>query len=38
MKKHFCTAIHYILDNPVKAGLVKEVKEWPWTYVNLDSG
>lgn len=24
----------YIVQNPVKAGLVKQWDEWPWTYVN----
>lgn len=27
---HFHKAVHYIENKPVKAGLVKEPKEWPW--------
>ena len=27
---HFHKAVHYLEHNPVKAGLVKEAKEWPW--------
>jgi REP element-mobilizing transposase RayT len=27
---HFRKALHYIESNPVKAGLVKDAKEWPW--------
>lgn len=30
--------ILYILNNPVKAGLVKEWKDWKFTYVNPDLG
>lgn len=25
----------YIIDNPVKAGLVKDANEWPWTYPRV---
>jgi REP element-mobilizing transposase RayT len=28
--------IKYILENPVKAGLVKQWEDWPWSYLNLD--
>ena len=28
--------IRYILNNPVKAGLVKEWREWPYTYLAPD--
>ncbi len=28
---HFHKAVHYIENNPVKAGLVKEAKAWPWS-------
>ena len=31
-EKHFTSAIQYILENPVKAGLVSDVKDWPWSY------
>ena len=30
--------IQYILNNPVKAGLVKEWKDWKYTYVNPEYG
>ncbi len=30
--------IHYILNNPVKAGLVKEWKEWSFTYLSSELG
>lgn len=30
--------ILYILNNPVKAGLAKEWKDWKFTYVNLEFG
>ena len=36
-EKHFASAIDYILENPVKAGLVKQGQDWPWSYVNLDT-
>jgi REP element-mobilizing transposase RayT len=26
--------IHYVLDNPVKAGLVSTWREWPWNFVR----
>jgi REP element-mobilizing transposase RayT len=28
--------IKYVLYNPVKAGLVKEQKDWKWTYCKYD--
>ena len=27
--------IAYVIENPVKAGLVKDASEWPWTYPRL---
>jgi len=30
--------IHYILNNPVKAGLVKDWKDWAFTYINPEMG
>ena len=27
-------SIRYIQNNPVKAGLVKEWQQWPWTFVR----
>ena len=26
--------ISYVLDNPIKAGLCKERKDWKWSYIN----
>jgi REP element-mobilizing transposase RayT len=31
--EHTQTTIRYIRNNPVKAGLVKDGKDWPWTYI-----
>ena len=30
-EEHFQTAIRYIHQNPVKAGLVKDPRDWPWS-------
>jgi REP element-mobilizing transposase RayT len=30
--------ILYVLNNPVKAGLVEDWKDWPYTYVNPELG
>ena len=30
--------IHYIRNNPVKAGLVKNWRDWPYSYVSPESG
>ncbi|HMP83763.1 MAG TPA: transposase [Verrucomicrobiota bacterium] len=30
-EKHRQTAVRYIENNPVKAGLVREAKDWPWS-------
>jgi putative transposase len=27
--------IAYVLNNPVKAGLVKDWREWPWSWKRL---
>jgi len=27
--------VHYIRQNPVKAGLVEKADDWPWTFVRL---
>ena len=37
-EKHFSHAVNYIIDNPVKAGLVNQWTDWKWTYIhpNLD--
>jgi putative transposase len=31
---HFFNCVHYTLQNPVKAGLVTNWKEWKWSYIN----
>ena len=31
---HLNKAVHYILQNPVKAGLVRRAKDWPWSWKN----
>ncbi len=30
-EKHLDGTIAYILENPIRAGLVKRVEEWPWS-------
>jgi putative transposase len=35
-KGEFGRIIEYILENPVKAGLVDEWSKWPWTYLAPD--
>src|ERR1051326_6083450 len=30
-QKHFCNALTYIEENPVKAGLCKKSEDWPWS-------
>ena len=37
-EKEVARIILYILNNPVKAGLVKEWKDWKFTYVNRELG
>jgi REP element-mobilizing transposase RayT len=32
----FDATIRYVLDNPVKAGLVKDWREWPWNYCRKE--
>ncbi len=32
----FYQTIKYVLNNPVKAGLVKEWPEWPWSYCRTE--
>lgn len=34
--EHYCNALEYILENPVKAGLVQQADQWPWTWVRED--
>jgi len=34
--KHFFSVVTYILNNPVKAGLVKKWDDWRWTFVHPD--
>jgi REP element-mobilizing transposase RayT len=31
---HYHRVVEYIHDNPVKAGLVKEARDWPWSSVG----
>ena len=35
-ERQFQFAVRYILNNPVKAGLCKEVYEWPWSGCSAD--
>ena len=30
-QKHYSQAINYIYENPVKAGLCKNVEDWKWS-------
>lgn len=32
----FRRVVAYVLNNPVKAGLVQEWQDWPWSYVDPD--
>ena len=36
-EKHFNCAINYILENPVKAGLVNSWQDWPWNYCKIEN-
>ena len=31
-EKHLFSAVDYILENPIKAKLVKSIEKWPWCY------
>jgi len=31
---HFASTVAYIENNPVKAGLVKDVADWPWNHIR----
>jgi len=33
-EREFTRILAYIVNNPVKAGLVDEWRDWPYTYVN----
>jgi putative transposase len=33
---HFFSVVHYIINNTVKAGLVKKWNDWKWTYLHPD--
>jgi putative transposase len=35
---HFDAAVHYIHENPVKAGLVARAEEWRWSSAWEDAG
>src|SRR5262249_42916242 len=30
-ERHFWACLHYLIDNPVKHGYVKEMDGWPWS-------
>lgn len=32
--KHFFSVVNYIVNNPVKAGIVKKWDDWEWTYLH----
>jgi REP element-mobilizing transposase RayT len=35
LRRHECDpALRYIVNNPVKAGIVKHWRDYPWTYLN----
>jgi putative transposase len=34
-EQHFWTAVAYIHNNPVKAGLVEQAEDWPWSSARL---
>ena len=34
--RHFYSSIHYIHNNPVKAKLVTESEQWPWSSAKLN--
>jgi putative transposase len=36
--EHEGRTVRYIRNNPVKAGLVSEWTQWPWTYVDMERG
>jgi len=35
-EKHYYRTIYYIIDNPVKAGLVNNWWQWKWTYLHSE--
>ena len=35
-EEEFHRTVRYVLNNPVKAGLVSHWKEWKWTYCHPD--
>ena len=36
--EHFANACEYVWNNPVRAGLCVEAREWPWSGRFLDNG
>lgn len=34
--EEYIQTINYVLENPVKAGLVSQWDKWPWTYCRLE--
>jgi len=33
-ERHFESTVAYIENNQVKAGLAKDIAEWPWTHIR----
>ena len=36
-EEHFCKAVEYIHQNPVKAGLCKQARDWEWSSAHPDN-
>ncbi|MGH9427278.1 MAG: REP-associated tyrosine transposase [Terriglobia bacterium] len=34
-ERHYANAVHYIQNNPVKAGLCNKAEDWPWSSASL---
>jgi putative DNA methylase len=34
--EHYRSSINYIVENPVKAGLVEHASDWPWTFPTTE--
>lgn len=37
-ENHYVSAMNYVRQNPVKAGLVQHAEEWPWMYMTAAGG
>ena len=35
-QQELVNVMEYIRNNPVKAGLAKDTRQWPWTWLNPD--